>query len=75
LRQYGVELLDLEGKFVGPFEATKRLSEALNKVTLHLFVLPKSLVDSDKLAKLSHFFNSSKLRKKHTVLHRRVQIL
>jgi TP901 family phage tail tape measure protein len=29
LRQYGVELLDLEGKFVGPFEATKRLSEAL----------------------------------------------
>lgn len=29
LRRYGVELLDLEGKFVGPFEATKRLSEAL----------------------------------------------
>jgi TP901 family phage tail tape measure protein len=29
LRQYGVELLDLEGKFVGPFEATRRLSEAL----------------------------------------------
>lgn len=30
LRQFGVELLDVEGKFVGPFEATKRLSEALS---------------------------------------------
>ena len=29
LRQFGVELLDVEGKFVGPFEAAKRLSEAL----------------------------------------------
>lgn len=29
LKQFGVELLDLEGKFVGPFEATRRLSEAL----------------------------------------------
>lgn len=29
LKQYGVELVDLEGKFVGPFEAVKRLSEAL----------------------------------------------
>jgi hypothetical protein len=29
LKQYGIELTDLEGKFVGPFEATKRLSEAL----------------------------------------------
>lgn len=29
LKQFGVELLDLEGKFVGPFEATKRLSQAL----------------------------------------------
>ena len=29
LRQFGVELTDLEGKFVGPFEATRRLSEAL----------------------------------------------
>lgn len=30
LRQYGIELLDLEGKFVGPYEATRRLSEALD---------------------------------------------
>ena len=29
LRQFGVELLDVEGKFVGPFEAAKRLSDAL----------------------------------------------
>ena len=30
LKQFGVELLDVEGKFVGPFEAAKRLSEALS---------------------------------------------
>lgn len=30
LKQYGIELTDLEGKFVGPFEATKRLSAALS---------------------------------------------
>lgn len=30
LKQFGVELVDLEGKFVGPFEAVKRLSAALN---------------------------------------------
>jgi hypothetical protein len=29
LKQFGVELVDLEGKFVGPFEAVRRLSEAL----------------------------------------------
>src|SRR5210317_1439504 len=29
LKQFGVELTDLNGKFVGPFEATRRLSEAL----------------------------------------------
>jgi len=29
LKRFGVELVDLEGKFVGPFEATRRLSEAL----------------------------------------------
>ena len=29
LKEYGVELLDLEGKFVGPFEAVKRLSGAM----------------------------------------------
>ena len=29
LKEYGVELLDLEGKFVGPFEAVKRLSAAM----------------------------------------------
>lgn len=28
LKQFGVELTDLDGKFVGPFEAAKRLSEA-----------------------------------------------
>jgi TP901 family phage tail tape measure protein len=29
LKQFGVELTDLDGKFVGPYEAVKRLSEAL----------------------------------------------
>lgn len=29
LRQFGVELLDLEGRFVGPFEAVRQLSGAL----------------------------------------------
>lgn len=29
LKQFGVELVDLNGKFVGPFEAVKRLSNAL----------------------------------------------
>lgn len=29
LKQYGVELTDLEGKFVGPYEAVRRLSEGL----------------------------------------------
>ncbi len=32
LKEFGVELQDLEGKFVGPFEAVKRLSEALNQL-------------------------------------------
>lgn len=30
LKQFGVELVDLNGKFVGPYEAIKRLSEALS---------------------------------------------
>ena len=30
LKEFGVSLQDLEGKFVGPFEAIKRLSAALN---------------------------------------------
>jgi len=30
LKQFGVELTDLDGKFVGPFEAIKRLSQALS---------------------------------------------
>ena len=30
LKQFGVELVDLDGKFVGPYEAIKRLSEALS---------------------------------------------
>ncbi|NBS86322.1 MAG: phage tail tape measure protein, partial [Micrococcales bacterium] len=29
LKQFGVELVDLEGKFVGPYEAIRRLSEGL----------------------------------------------
>ena len=29
LKQFGVELLDLDGKFIGPYESVKRLSEAL----------------------------------------------
>jgi TP901 family phage tail tape measure protein len=32
LKQYGVELRDLEGKFVGPYEAVRRLSEGLNRI-------------------------------------------
>lgn len=32
LKQYGVELRDLENKFVGPFEAVKRLSDALSQL-------------------------------------------
>jgi hypothetical protein len=32
LKEYGVTLTDLEGKFVGPFEAVKRLSAALNQL-------------------------------------------
>jgi TP901 family phage tail tape measure protein len=30
LKRFGVELVDLEGKFVGPFEAVRRLSTALS---------------------------------------------
>jgi len=30
LKQFGVELTDIEGKFIGPFEAVKRLSSALS---------------------------------------------
>jgi hypothetical protein len=30
LKQFGVELVDLNGKFVGPYEAVKRLSDALS---------------------------------------------
>lgn len=30
LKQFGVELTDIDGKFVGPYEAVKRLSEALS---------------------------------------------
>lgn len=30
LKQFGVELVDLNGKFVGPYEAIKRLSEAIS---------------------------------------------
>lgn len=32
LKQFGVTLTDLEGKFVGPFEAVRRLSEGLSKL-------------------------------------------
>jgi len=32
LREFGIELRDLEGKFVGPFEAVNRLSVALRKL-------------------------------------------
>ena len=32
LREFGVELTDLDGKFVGPYEAIKRLSSELNKL-------------------------------------------
>lgn len=32
LKKFGVQLTDLEGKFVGPYEAVNRLSEALNRI-------------------------------------------
>lgn len=32
LKNYGVVLTDLEGKFVGPYEATKRLAQGLNSL-------------------------------------------
>jgi TP901 family phage tail tape measure protein len=32
LKEYGVVLTDLQGKFVGPYEATRRLSEGLSKL-------------------------------------------
>lgn len=32
LKEYGVALTDLEGKFVGPFEAVRRLSAGLNQL-------------------------------------------
>ncbi len=32
LKKFGVELTDLEGKFVGPYEAVNRLSAALNRI-------------------------------------------
>jgi hypothetical protein len=32
LKEFGVNLTDLEGKFVGPFEAIRRLSEGLSKL-------------------------------------------
>lgn len=32
LKQFGVELTDLDGKFVGPYEAVRRLSTELNKL-------------------------------------------
>jgi len=32
LKKMGIELQDMEGKFVGPLEATKRLSSALNAI-------------------------------------------
>jgi TP901 family phage tail tape measure protein len=33
LRQFGVELTDLNGKFIGPFRAIKQLSEALQELS------------------------------------------
>ena len=32
LREFGIELTDLEGKFVGPYEAVRRLSEGLKQL-------------------------------------------
>ena len=32
LKQFGVELTDIEGKFVGPYEAVKRLNSVLSKM-------------------------------------------
>ncbi|NDB61517.1 phage tail tape measure protein, partial [bacterium] len=32
LKKLGIELRDVEGKFVGPYEATRRLAEGLNRI-------------------------------------------
>ena len=68
LKQFGVELVDLEGKFVGPYEAIRRQVKVwpvlVNEIS-HLLRLQKNLVDSVKLVKFCHYYNNLLLRKPH----------
>ena len=50
LEQLGVSLTDVEGKFVGPFEAIKRLSEALQRGNIGF--APEARTYSDQLEKI-----------------------
>lgn len=49
LKEYGVVLTDLEGKFVGPYEAVRRLSEGLNSLD------PRNLKFSQIIEELGGF--------------------
>ena len=55
LRDFGVELTDLEGKFVGPYEAVKRLSSVLNTLD------PRDLRFSQIVEELGGFRQISKV--------------
>ena len=55
LRQFGVELTDLNGKFVGPYEGVKRLSNALQNLD------PKDLRFSAIVEQLGGFRQVSKV--------------
>lgn len=55
LREFGVELTDIEGKFVGPYEAIKRLSAVLNTLD------PRDLRFSQIVEELGGFRQISKV--------------
>ena len=55
LRQFGIELTDLEGKFVGPYEAVRRLSSALQGLS------PQDLRFSTIVEQLGGFRQVSKV--------------
>ena len=55
LRQFGIELTDLNGKFVGPYEAVKRLSNALKGIS------PQDLRFSTIVEQLGGFRQVSKV--------------
>ena len=55
LREFGIELTDIEGKFVGPYEAIKRLSEGLRSLD------PRDLRFSKIVEELGGFRQISKV--------------